>query len=149
MKDLVLTIWAVMVVALLAAYDPAALAAARPSLMQGVWRSGDTALRVNVTGSEAKGVFAAVSEASRAIGFKPGDVSFVATVMGNYLYGQQTIRYGGNCHANGRKVPLIGRLAPNGQVLAIHFYGVEVDANCQDTGQVSVTETLWQRQPAR
>ena len=70
-------------------------------------------------------------------------------VMGNYLYGQQTIRYVGSCHPNGREVPLIGRLAPNGQVLAMHFYNVAVDANCQDTGQVPVPETLWQRRPDR
>jgi len=117
--------------------------------VQGVWRSGDTTLRINVTGSEAKGLFTAVSREARALGFKPGDTSFAATVMGNYLHGQQTIRYGGSCHPQGRKVSLMGRLSPNGQVLAMHFYNVAVDPNCQETGQVSVTETLWQRQPDR
>jgi len=149
MKKLVLTLLGVMALALVPASGLAAVAGARPSPMQGVWRSGDTTLRINVTGSEARGLFAVVSQAARTLGFKPGDVSFVATVMGTYLYGQQTIRYSGGCHPNGRKVSLIGRLSPNAQVLAIHFYSVEVDDNCQDTGQVSVTETLWQRQRER
>ena len=149
MKDLILTTWAIMALALLPASGPAAIAAGRPSPVQGVWRSGDTTLRINVTGSEVRGLFAAVSQEARTLGFKSGDVSFVATVMENYLHGQQTIRYSGSCHPNGRKVPLIGRLVPNGQILAMHFYNAEVDANCQETGKVSVTETLWQRQPDR
>jgi len=149
MKDLVLTTWAVLALALVPPSGPAVIAGARPSPMQGVWHSGDTTLRINVTGSEAKGLFAAVSQEARRLGFKPSDTSFVATVMGNYLYGQQTIRYDGSCHPHGRKVSLIGRLSPNGQVLAMHFYNVVVDPNCQETGQVSVTETLWQRQPDR
>jgi hypothetical protein len=30
-------------------------------------------------------------------------------------------------------------------VLAVHFYMLQTDANCRDTGQYVVSETLWQR----
>ena len=80
---------------------------------------------------------------------EPGDVSFVATGDGAYLHGEQTVRYGGTCHPNGRKVPMIGRMTPDGKALAVHFYNLTVDAGCRDTGEYNVTETLWQRQPAR
>ncbi len=116
---------------------------------QGVWRSEDTTMRIVVDRSQARGLFVEVGQRTRALGFKPGEASFVATVSGSLLHGEQTIRYGGTCHPNGRKVPMIGRVAPNGQALAIHFYNLTVDPNCRDTGEYSVTETLWQRVPGR
>jgi len=114
-----------------------------PSL-QGLFRSGESTLRVTVNKTEARGVFAEVSQGARGIGFKPADVSFVGTVMGNMIHGEQTIRYA-KCHPQGRKVPMMARLTPNGTSLAIHNYMLQVDANCRDTGQYTVEQTLWQR----
>ena len=125
-------------------------AAPAPESLQSVWRSGDTTMRIAINGAEARGVFAEVGQGAKALGFKPGEASFVATTAGSYLSGQQTIRYSTpNCHPNGRKVPMMGRMTPDGQALAIHFYNVTVDPNCRDTGQYRVIETLWQRVPAR
>lgn len=115
-----------------------------PSL-QGLFRSGESSLRVTVNKTEARAVFADVGQAARNLGFKPGDISFVGTIMGNLVHGEQTVRYGPKCHANGRKVPMMARLTPNGQTLAIHNYMLQVDANCRDTGQYNVEQTLWQR----
>lgn len=120
---------------------------AQTAAVQGVWRNADTTMRVTVTGPEARGQFVEIGQAARALGFNPGEVSFVATVNGNYLNGEQTIRYGRTCHPDGRKVPMIGRVASDGRVLALHYYNAQVDANCQDTGLPIVTETLWQRAP--
>lgn len=115
---------------------------------QGLWRNADTVIRITVTKSEARGQFVEVGQGAQALGFKPGETSFAATINGNYLHGEQTIRYAGACHPAGRKVPMIGRITPDGKVLAIHFYNIILDANCRDTGQYDVTETLWQRAPA-
>lgn len=132
-----------------AAPQPPRAAPAAVSL-QSVWRSGDTTIRIVVNGTEARGVFAEVGQGAKALGFKAGEASFVATAAGSYLSGQQTMRYSTpNCHPNGRKVPMMGRMTPDGQALAIHFYNVIVDPNCRDTGQYRVVETLWQRVPAR
>lgn len=116
---------------------------AAPSL-QGLYKSGETTLRVTVSSNQARAVFAEVGQGARGLGFKPADVSFVGTVMGNMIHGEQTIRYP-KCHPQGRKVPMMARLTPNGQSLAIHNYMLQVDANCRDTGQYSVEQTLWQR----
>lgn len=124
-------------------------AVAQTGTPQGVWRNADTTIRVVIDKSQARGLFVEVGETARALGFKPGEASFVGTVNANLLHGEQTIRYGGNCHPNGRKVPMMGRMTPDGRALAIHFYNVNVDANCRDTGEYSVTETLWQRGPGR
>jgi hypothetical protein len=112
---------------------------------QGTWKSGDTTIRVAINKTEARAQFVEVGQGAKGLGFKPGDVSFVAAVMGNMLHGEQTVRYGPQCHANGRKVPMMGRLRPDGQVLAIHFYMISTDPNCRDTGEYRITETLWQR----
>jgi hypothetical protein len=132
---------------------PAATAQTAPpggGSVQGMWRNADSTIRVTVNRSEAKGAFVDVGEPARRLGFKAGDPSFTAAVSGNYLHGEQTIRYGvANCHPNGRKVPIIGRMTPDGQVLAIHFYNVQVDPGCRDTGRYDVVETLWQRVPGR
>ena len=121
----------------------------RATQMQGLWRNADTTIRVVVNASEAKGTFIEVGQGARDLGFKPGEVSFVGTAEGNYLHGQQTIRYGGTCYPEGRRGPMMARLTPDGRILAIHFYNITVDPNCRDTGEYSVTETVWERAPGR
>ena len=122
---------------------------AQAAQVQGVWRNADTTVRIVINGSEAKGTFVEVGQGARALGFKAGETSFVATAEGHYLSGQQTIRYGAGCYAEGRKGPMMARMTPDGRVLAIHFYNIQVDPNCRDTGDYSITETLWQRVPER
>jgi hypothetical protein len=129
------------------AQAPAPAAPAAPTL-DGLWRSGDSTIRISVEGSEARAVFDAVGERARALGFKGGERSFEATIDHGFLYGRRMIRYGGTCYLSGRRVPMLGRLSPDGRTLAIHFYSATVDQNCRDTGQYAVTETLWQRAPA-
>ena len=126
----------------------AAQAPAAPAL-QGLWKSSDTTIRITVEKGQAKSQFVEVGQNARTLGFKPGEGSFVATADGNYLFGQQTIRYGGTCHPNGRKVPVMGRMTPDGKSLALHFYAVRIDAQCRDTGEYSVSQSLWQRVAAR
>jgi len=128
-----------------AAQAPAAQAPA----LQGVWRSADTTIRITVDKGQVRSQFVEVGQGARTLGFKPGEGSFVATADGNHLYGQQTLRYGGTCHPNGRKVPMIGRMTPDGKSLALHFYSLRVDANCRDTGEYSVSQSLWQRVAGR
>ena len=123
--------------------------AAQPGALEGVWRSGTSTLRITVKGTEARAQFVEVGPEARNLGFKPGELSFVGSVVENYVHGIQTIRYGGACHPNGRKTPIIGRLTPNGQTLAIHHYAISVDNNCRDTGQYEIAQTLWRRAAGR
>lgn len=123
--------------------------AAPASSIQGVWKNADTTIRVAVNGKEARGLFVEVGQGAKALGFKPGDVSFVGAVDGTHMHGEQTIRYGGTCHPNGRKVPMIGKMTADGKALAMHNYNLVIDGSCRDTGEYGVTETLWQRQAAR
>lgn len=125
------------------------MAAAQPASVQGVWRNADTTIRIAVERNQARALFVEVGPGARALGFKPGEASFVAILNANYLNGEQTIRYGGNCHPAGRKVPMMGRVTPEGRMLAIHFYNIVVDRNCRDTDEYTVTETLWERIPGR
>ena len=120
-------------------------AAAQASALQGMWRSGDTTIRVVFTAGEVRGSFATVGKATRELGFKPGDVSFTAIAVDNYLHGVQTFRYRGTCYPNGRPVAMMARLTPDGRALAIHTYAVHMDTLCRDSGEFSVSETLWQR----
>ena len=113
--------------------------------LQGMWRSGETTMRVIHTMGEVRGIFATVSTAARAIGFKPGDVSFNAATFDNYLHGVQMHRYGGGCYPNGRRVAMMARLTPDGRLMAIHTYEIRVDNLCRDTGEFSISESLWQR----
>ncbi len=113
--------------------------------LQGLWKSGDSTIRITVEKNQAKSQFVEIGQGARTLGFKPGEASFVATADGNYLFGQQTIRYGGTCHPNGRKVPVMGRMTPDGKGLALHYYAVRLDAQCRDTGEYSVSQSLWQR----
>jgi hypothetical protein len=126
----------------------ASAAWAQGTSVQGLWRGGDTTIRITVSGTEAKGLFVEIGPAASALGFKAGEVSFVATTIENFLYGVQTVRYG-KCHPNGRKVPVIGRLTADGQTLAIHNYLITVDPNCRDTGEYILQQSLWQRVPGR
>ena len=96
-------------------------------------------------GSEARGVFTQVGQQAQGLGFKSGELSFVAGLNGQWLSGTQTVRYGGRCFAAGRKVPMMGGITPNGQGLVIHFYNVPIDAECHDSGQYSIVGTVWQR----
>jgi hypothetical protein len=120
-------------------------AAAQTATLQGMWRSGDTTIRVVFTMGEVRGIFTTMSKAAREVGFKPGDVSFTAVAVDNYLHGVQTIRYSAKCHPNGRRVTMMARLTPDGRTMAIHSYAIRADDLCRDTGEYSVSETLWQR----
>jgi hypothetical protein len=120
-------------------------AAAQTAALQGTWRSGDTTIRVVFTMGEVRGIFATVSKAARELGFKPGDVSFTAVAVDNYLHGVQTFRYGGTCYPSGRRVTMMARLTPDGRTMAIHTYAIRVDDLCRDTGEFSISESLWQR----
>ena len=115
--------------------------------LQASWRSADSVIRITVNKNEIKAQFAEVGQGAKALGFKPGDVSFSGTAKDQFMIGEQIIRYGTSqtCFKDGRKVPMMGKLAPDGNVIALHFYNVLVDAQCKDTGQYAVTETLWQR----
>ena len=118
------------------------------SAIQGLWRNSDTTVRITVTKSEIKGVFEQVSQLAQDLGFKAGDVALTGTISDRFLSGEQTIRYGTkqNCfRERGRKVPLMGYLRADNQVLALHFYNIYVDANCRDTGSYDITETLWEQ----
>ena len=131
---------------------PAATAAQRIPTVQGVWRNDDTTVRITVNKSEVKGEFVQVGQLARELGFSAGEMTLVGSLRDNFLHGEQTIRYGTtqSCfRERGRKVPMMGRLREDGQMLAIHFYNVQVDANCRDTGFYDVTETLWERVPVR
>jgi hypothetical protein len=120
-------------------------AAAQMAALQGTWRSGDTTIRVVFTMGEVRGIFATVSKGARELGFKPGDVSFTAVAVDNYLHGVQTFRYGGTCYPNGRRVTMMARLTPDGRTMATHTYAIRVDDLCRDTGEFSISESLWQR----
>jgi hypothetical protein len=120
-------------------------AAAQPAALQGTWRSGDTTIRVVFTMGEVRGIFATVGKAAGELGFKPGDVSFTAVAVENYLHGVQTFRYGGACYPNGRRVTMMARLTPDRRVMAVHTYAIRVDDLCRDTGEFSISEGLWQR----
>src|SRR3989442_13315504 len=124
-------------------------AGAQTPSAQGNWRSGDTTLRVVVNKSEVKGTFVELGQDARALGFKPGEQSFVATMMDNYLHGETTFRYGGSCHPKGRRIAMIGRLTPDGQALAIHYYNIAIDQSCRDTGQYTIGQSLYQRAAGR
>lgn len=127
-------------------------AAQKGPAIQGLWRSSDTTVRITLNKSEVKGVFEQVGPLAQDLGFKAGDIALTGTVSERFVTGEQTIRYGAkqNCfRERGRKVPLMGYLRADNQVLALHFYNVLIDANCRDTGVYDITETLWEQVPPR
>ena len=111
----------------------------------GLWQSGDTRIRITVTGSEATAVFVKVGRAAQRLGFKVGDTSFVAAIDERNLAGEQTIRYPTRCYPSGRAVAMVGLLRPGGDNLATHFYSVDIDDECEDTGKYWISDTLWER----
>ena len=120
--------------------------------VQGLWRNGDTTMRITVNKSQVKGLFEEVGQFARELGFGAREEILTGTLRDSLIHGEQTIRYGTtqSCfRERGRKVPMMARMTPDGQVLAIHFYNIRVDANCQETGVYEVTETLWQLVPGR
>ena len=150
---LVLRSGIVLLAAVVATAATASRAEAQDATLQGAWRNGDTSIRITVNKLEAKGMFVEVGQEARALGFKPGETSLAATVVSTfYLHGEQTIRYSGTfsrCYPNGRKVPIMGRMTPDGRGLAVHFYNVTLDPNCRDTGAYDITQTIWERVPGR
>ena len=127
-------------------------AAQKGPAVQGLWRNSDTTVRITLNKSEIKGVFEQVGQLAQDLGFKAGDVALTGTMFDRFLSGEQTIRYGTkqNCfRERGRKVPLMGYLRADNQVLALHFYNIQVDANCRDTGFYDITETLWEQVSGR
>src|ERR1700730_3921331 len=146
MRHVIRTPISVTVVALVAGVVLTELdAAAQTAALQGMWRSGDTTMRLVFTMGEVRAIFATVGKAARELGFKPADVSFTAVAVDNYLHGVQTFRYGGTCYPNGRRVVMMARLTSDGRVMAIHTYAIRMDDLCRDTGEFSVNEGLWQR----
>ena len=117
--------------------------------LEGLWKAGDTVMKLTIDGTTVRATMTEVGTAARGIGFKPGDVSFVASADGHYLWGEQLIRYSGPCHPNGRKVSMMARMTPDGRVLAVHHYTRPIDPGCRDTGEYEINQVLWQRAPAR
>jgi hypothetical protein len=125
---------------------PAIAQQSQPDL-QGLWRNAESTVRITVKRGEVRAEFVDIGATARTLGFKPGEVSLIATQRGGFLFGEQTIRFGANqsCYKDGRKIPVIGRVAPDGQGLALHNYTVIVGPDCRDTGAYTIVETLWQR----
>ena len=113
--------------------------------VEGLWQSGGTVIRVTLRGSEATAVFVKVGQGGQRLGFKPGDASFVATVDGRNLAGEQTIRYSTSCYPEGRPVSMVGLLRPGGDSLTTHYYSIDITPECEDDGKYSVADTLWER----
>jgi hypothetical protein len=115
-----------------------------PSLV-GKWQNAGTTLNVTATKGELEGRFTELGAGASGLGFKMGELSLKAAQRGPFLIGEQTIRYGPPCYREGRKVPVIGRVTPDGQVLALHYYNIRIGADCRDTGEYDITETLWRK----
>ena len=113
--------------------------------LDGLWGSGGSRLRVSIRNGEATGVFDAVGDGARRIGFKPGDVSFVARVTNGQFDGRMTFRYETACYPEGRAVPVIGLLRRDGDTLVMHYYNLALDADCGDTGGYTIADTIWNR----
>ena len=141
--------WGTGVLASVLAMSVAGTVESQGPTIEGLWKSEDTTIRITVKGDQAEGMFVEVGVAAKALGFKAEETSFTGTVRGPYLHGEQTIRYSGGCHPHGRKVAMMGRVTPNGQVLATHFYSITLDRLCRDTGEYTISESLWHRVAAR
>ena len=115
--------------------------------LQGIWRNSGSTIRIAVNKGELEGRFVEVGQTAAALGFKAGELSLKATQRGDLLFGEQVIRYGTGqqCYKDGRKVPVIGRLRPDGQVLAFHNYDIQITPDCRDNGNYMIFETLWER----
>ena len=115
--------------------------------MSGLWRNADTTIRITVQRDEVRGEFVDVGPAAAGLGFKVKEASLIARRRGSFLFGEQVIRYGANqqCYKEGRRVPVIGRLTPDGKDLALHNYSVFIGPECRDTGEYTMVQTLWRR----
>jgi hypothetical protein len=115
--------------------------------LQGLWANTGTTLRITVNKGEVEARFVDVGQGAATLGFKAGELGLKASQRGDLLFGEQTIRYGTTqaCYKDGRKVPVIGRMTPDGQFLAFHNYDILITPDCKDTGRYQVIETVWQK----
>src|SRR5262245_47854078 len=97
-----------------------------PPDLPGLWKNADTTIRITVQKDEVRGEFVEVGAAAAKLGFKPKEVSLTARRRGPFIFGEQVIRYSGNCYKEGRRIPVIGRLTPDGANLALHHYTVYI-----------------------
>jgi len=116
--------------------------------LRGVWQSGGTSYKITTDGAKVSGTFEVVIPGAQALGFKSGDFSFEGTQSGNFLRGEQVIRYPSEnpCHKpNGRRVPFMGMVSSDGKQLVMDWYNVSVDVKtCQDLGR-TIGVTLLER----
>ena len=115
--------------------------------MSGLWRNADTTIRITVQREDVRGEFVDVGPAAANLGFKVKEASLIARRRGPFLFGEQVIRYGANqqCFKEGRRIPVMGRLTPDGKDLALHHYTVFIGPECRDTGEYTLVQTLWRR----
>ena len=115
--------------------------------LSGLWKNADTTIRITVQKDDVRGEFVDVGPAAANLGFKPKEVGLTARRRGPFLFGEQVIRYGSTqqCYKEGRKIPVIGRLTPDGASLALHHYTVFIGPECRDTGEYTLIQTLWRR----
>ena len=118
-----------------------------PGGLPGLWSNTGSTLRLTVNKGEVEGRFVDVGQRAAALGFKAGEISLKGSQRGDLLFGEQTIRYGTEqaCYKDGRKVPFMGRMTPDGQFLAFHNYDIVIAPDCKDTGRYQVIETVWQK----
>lgn len=128
------------------AQQPQQPQAPQPDL-SGLWRNADTTIRITVQRDEVRGEFVDVGPGAAGLGFKVKEASLIARRRGPFLFGEQVIRYGANqqCYKEGRRIPVIGRLSPDGKDLALHNYSVFIGPECRDTGEYTMVQTLWRR----
>ena len=113
--------------------------------VQGDWQSGGTTYRLTTDGAKVTALFDAVSADAQALGFKKGDLSFIGTRNGNFIQGEQVIRYPSNipCHReSGRRVPFMAMVAEDGKRIVLDWYNVSLNVQtCKDVGRtVGVTQ---------
>jgi hypothetical protein len=113
--------------------------------VRGEWQSGATVYRLETDGAKVTATFDAVSPEAQALGFKKGDLSFVGTRNGNFIQGEQVIRYPATipCHReSGRRVPFMAMVADDGKRIILDWYNVSLNTQtCKDVGRtVAVTQ---------
>lgn len=118
--------------------------ATRPDI-RGSWQNSGSIFRMAIDGAKVTAVFEIVSPEAQVLGFKEGDVSFAGTRSGNFIQGEQVIRYAAEvaCHREGgRRVPFMAMVADDGRRIVIDWYSIALDIKtCRDLGRtVGVTE---------
>ncbi len=105
----------------------------------GEWQSGASIYRITTSGPQVKAVFEGVSPEAEALGFKKGDLSFEGVRKGNFLQGDQVIRYppSNPCYKEaGRRVPFMALIGADGQRIVVDWYNPSVSPEtCQDMGR--------------